>query len=66
LEFSSSEHDRLPIERQRPAAKTVYCRDAGKLFECGNGFGFEWADLLLVGAVIAASLGYVYGAQVTP
>ncbi|MEJ8823862.1 DMT family transporter [Variovorax humicola] len=32
----------------------------------GNGFGFEWADLLLVGAVIAASLGYVYGAQVTP
>ncbi|RSZ43837.1 MULTISPECIES: DMT family transporter [unclassified Variovorax] len=32
----------------------------------GFGFGFEWADLLLVGAVIAASLGYVYGAQVTP
>ncbi len=32
----------------------------------GAGFGFEWADLLLVGAVIAASLGYVYGAKVTP
>ncbi len=32
----------------------------------GAGFGFEWADLLLVGAVFAASLGYIYGAQVTP
>jgi drug/metabolite transporter (DMT)-like permease len=32
----------------------------------GSGFGFEWADVLLVGAVIAASLGYIYGAQVTP
>lgn len=32
----------------------------------GGGFGFEWADLLLVGAVFAASLGYIYGAQVTP
>jgi drug/metabolite transporter (DMT)-like permease len=31
----------------------------------GHGFGFEWADLLLVGAVLAASTGYVYGAQVT-
>ncbi|MDR7150722.1 drug/metabolite transporter (DMT)-like permease [Hydrogenophaga palleronii] len=30
-----------------------------------GGFGWAWADLLLVGAVIAASLGYVYGAQVT-
>ncbi|MGP1629640.1 MAG: DMT family transporter [Giesbergeria sp.] len=32
----------------------------------GAGFGFEWADLLLVGAVFAASIGYIYGAQVTP
>ena len=32
----------------------------------GGGFGFEWADLLLVGAVIAASFGYIYGAKVTP
>ncbi len=32
----------------------------------GTGFGFELADLLLVGAVIAASFGYIYGAQVTP
>lgn len=30
-----------------------------------GGFGWAWADLLLVGAVIAASLGYVYGAKVT-
>lgn len=29
-------------------------------------FGFAWGDLLLVGAVFAASLGYIYGAQVTP
>ena len=34
--------------------------------EGGAGFGFEWADLLLVGAVFAASIGYIYGAQVTP
>ncbi|MDM0108621.1 DMT family transporter [Variovorax sp. J22R24] len=32
----------------------------------GSGFGFEWADALLVAAVFAASLGYIYGAQVTP
>ena len=32
----------------------------------GHGFGFEWADLLLVGAVFAASVGYIHGAQVTP
>lgn len=32
----------------------------------GSGFSFEMADLLLVGAVIAASFGYIYGAQVTP
>lgn len=31
----------------------------------GHGFGFEWADGLLLGAVLAASVGYVYGAQVT-
>ena len=30
------------------------------------GLGFEWADLLLVVAVFAASVGYIYGAQVTP
>jgi len=29
-------------------------------------FGFASGDLLLVGAVFAASLGYIYGAQVTP
>ncbi len=29
-------------------------------------FAFEWADLLLLGAMLAASLGYVFGARVTP
>ena len=32
----------------------------------GHGFGLTWADTLLIGAVLAASLGYVAGAQVTP
>jgi len=32
----------------------------------GGGFGFEWADLLLLGAVVAAAFGYIFGAQVTP
>ena len=31
----------------------------------GGGLAFAWADLLLVGAVLSAALGYVYGAQVT-
>lgn len=34
--------------------------------QLGHGFGFTWADTLLVGAVIAAALGYVGGTQVTP
>ena len=34
--------------------------------EGGAHFGFEWADLLLLGAVVAASVGYIFGAQVTP
>jgi drug/metabolite transporter (DMT)-like permease len=37
-----------------------------RAYQQGHGFGFEWADLLLLGAVLAASTGYVYGAQVTP
>ena len=37
-----------------------------RAWQQGHGFGFEWADLLLVGAVLAASFGYIYGAQVTP
>lgn len=32
----------------------------------GSGFGLVWADALLVGAVLAASVGYVSGAQLTP
>jgi drug/metabolite transporter (DMT)-like permease len=31
-----------------------------------GGFGLARADWLLLGAVVAASVGYVYGAQVTP
>jgi len=31
-----------------------------------RGFALEWADLLLLGAVASAAMGYVYGAQVTP
>ena len=31
-----------------------------------QGFALEWADLLLLGAILWAALGYVYGAQVTP
>lgn len=34
-------------------------------YQKGHGFGLEWADALLLGAVLAASVGYVYGAQVT-
>lgn len=34
--------------------------------QLGHGFGLAWADGLLVGAVIAAALGYVAGAKVTP
>ena len=33
--------------------------------QMGHGFGLTWADALLLGAVLAASLGYVAGAQVT-
>jgi drug/metabolite transporter (DMT)-like permease len=31
----------------------------------GHGFGLTWADTLLVGAVVAGSLGYVAGTKVT-
>jgi len=34
--------------------------------DMGHGFGLTWADTLLLGAVVAASLGYVAGAKVTP
>lgn len=37
-----------------------------RAYQQGQGFGLEWADLLLVGAIVAAAVGYVYGAQVTP
>ena len=31
-----------------------------------QGFALEWADLALIGAIISAAIGYVYGAQITP
>jgi drug/metabolite transporter (DMT)-like permease len=31
-----------------------------------GGFSLEWADLLLLGAIGSAAMGYVFGAQVTP
>jgi len=31
-----------------------------------QGFALEWADLALLGAILSAAMGYVYGAQVTP
>ncbi|WP_294769406.1 DMT family transporter [uncultured Rhodoferax sp.] len=31
-----------------------------------GGLVLEWADLLMLGAVLAGALGYVYGAKVTP
>lgn len=31
-----------------------------------GGFGFASADLLLIAAIVAASVGYVYGAKITP
>lgn len=34
--------------------------------QAGHGFGLSWADGLLIGAVVAASLGYVAGAKITP
>jgi drug/metabolite transporter (DMT)-like permease len=33
--------------------------------QMGHGFGLTWADSLLLGAVVAAALGYVAGAKVT-
>jgi drug/metabolite transporter (DMT)-like permease len=37
-----------------------------RAYQTGHGFGLEWADLLLVLAVVAGAIGYVYGAQITP
>ncbi len=37
-----------------------------RAYQHGAGLALEWADLLLVGAILAAALGYVYGAKVTP
>ena len=37
-----------------------------RAYQQGHGFGLSHADLLLLGAVVAASVGYVAGAKVTP
>jgi len=37
-----------------------------RAYQQGHGFGLSHADLLLLGAVAAASVGYVAGAKVTP
>jgi hypothetical protein len=36
-----------------------------RAMQMGHGVGLSWADTLLLGAVVAASLGYVAGAKVT-
>ena len=36
-----------------------------RAYQTNHGFALEWADLLLLIAVLAASVGYVYGTQVT-
>jgi hypothetical protein len=36
-----------------------------RAMQMGHGFGLTWADSLLLGAVVAASLGYVAGTKVT-
>ena len=37
-----------------------------RAWQHSRGFALEWADLLLLGAIASAAMGYVYGAQVTP
>ena len=37
-----------------------------RAYQAGHGFGLVWADLLLLGAVMSAATGYVFGAKVTP
>jgi drug/metabolite transporter (DMT)-like permease len=37
-----------------------------RAYQQGLGFVPEWADLLLLRAILSAAVGYVYGAQVTP
>jgi drug/metabolite transporter (DMT)-like permease len=63
------------VLHQRAARGFWVCAVAGSVLVVGfsvlraqqhGGFGLEWADLLLVAAVLAASFGYIYGAQVTP
>lgn len=62
--------------RQRASAGFWICAAAGTALvityslvrsgQGGSAFHLEWADLLLVAAVLVASVGYVQGAEVTP
>jgi drug/metabolite transporter (DMT)-like permease len=37
-----------------------------RAYQHSQGFALEWADLFLLGAILSAAVGYVFGAQVTP
>lgn len=37
-----------------------------RAYQHAQSFALEWADLLLLGAILSAAMGYVFGAQVTP
>ncbi len=61
--------------RQRPSTGFWACAALGSALVAlyamlkappGAAFGIHWADLLLFGAVLAASFGYVSGAKLTP
>lgn len=64
------------VMHQRASRGFWICAVAGALLvivfsvfrahQLGHGWTLEWADVLLLVAVVAASLGYVYGAQITP
>jgi drug/metabolite transporter (DMT)-like permease len=47
------------------AAAAAWLMHQLRAIQMGHGFGLTWADTLLLGAVVAASLGYVAGAKVT-
>lgn len=62
--------------RQRPGIAFWSCAMAGAVLvmaysllrsnQDGLGFRLEWADILVVASVLAASFGYVQGAMITP
>ena len=65
----SSPRDHIPIQDWLFAAlgsALVAVYSLLRAHQLGHGFGLSHADLLLLGAVVAASVGYVAGAKVTP